>query len=564
MTDQRQEQQEKITKKSEDASSSSSRSSSSDLPKSIWKHSRSHRVLIGSVKEPGTARNLMIAQTVFSGVTIIVLVIVAMRSIGQHREETEKDAIIAKLKEELQLQASGSSSVDRRNIPLNCNLYMAPSTLPTTNTGISLFATRDFSTGQIILDNSDFPTTTLITSEDTSSSSQLQRMFCQYSGIACVAPSKFEGEMSDVSDHTITILQHLAALIKPHPYLKNVQLTPKTMQLIAIRSISPGEELFSGENEMIEAQLQYPSHVAPTLYHYQLANKIYHGLHATLSTIGRNIVRNINQASTQATRNAYIPNPKFVMKKAQQEYKDAQITLQTIVHEAVSNIDNVTASLLPTTEAFHLPSAYASEYHAMKNHSIQWLDKNSFCYDETIVPKLKKDNGEVVAVARRFIAKSEVFTIAPVLMIYLPRTLTDLNNELIQKHCLTHHHSNVILCLSSYATYMIRHPSFCTVEHTETSDRNIEQPIPSSCSDVISNAEVTWSTGNQVNDKYLTWNPKSIIDPMVIFPIVICYVSLLLFFMNRRHSLDTQKPFFFFFNNKNRPSQLFLLECHLT
>lgn len=563
MSNQAEGQQQGNSKKSKDTSSSPPSSSSADLPTSTWKHSRSHRVLVGSVKEPGTARNLMIAQTVFSGVTILLLVIVAMRSIGQHREETEKDAIIAKLKEELQLQASGGSSLDRRNIPLNCNLYMAPSTLPTANSGMSLFATRDFLMGQSILDNSYFPTTTLTTFDDTSSSSQLPQTFCQYSGIACVVTTKLEGgEISDISGQTITILQHLVAFIKPHPFLKNVKLTPETLQLIAIRPISPGEELFSGEID-IPALQQYPPHVAPTLYHYQLANKIYHGLQTSLSTIGRNIVRNINQASTQVTRSAYIPNPKAVMKKAQQEYEQAQITLQTIVHEAVANIDDVTASLLPTTEPFHLSSAYASEYHAMKNHSIQWLDKNSFCYDEAIAPKLKKDNSEVVAVARRFIAKSEVFTIAPVRMIYLPRTLTQRNHEFIQNHCLTHHHSDVILCLSSYATYMVRnHPSFCTVDNTESSDNTIEQPTPSSCSDVKSNAKITWSSENRVNEKYLQWDPKSIIDTMVIVPILMYRALLLSFTFKCRHSPHAlkKKNFFTSSNNNYRRLQQYLPE----
>jgi hypothetical protein len=474
-------------------------SSKAELPKSIWKHSRSYRVLVGDAKQPGAARNMMIAQIVFSGVTIAMLLVTSIRSISLHKAESEKDFIIAKLKEELLLQASSTS--EQRKVPLNCNLYMAPSTLPTDGAGISLFATHAFPNGQVIIDNSHL-SAAFTTTADTSNV-EFQRIYCQHSGLACVT-TRSEGGATDALEgrETSILLPHLATLIKPHPYLKNVQLLPGTQQLIAVRPISPGEELFSEDTE-VYSQQQYPPHIAPTLHHYRLANKIYHDLRDTLSSLGRNIARNINQPPSP--RSAYVPNPKTLIKKSQQEFEHAQIALQKLVHQTVSNLDNVTASLLPTTSAFTLPSAYASEYHAMKNHSIQWLDQHSRCYDDTIYPKLKKENGEVVAVAKRFIAKSEVFTVAPVLVIYLPNKLP-LPNEFIDKYCLTHHHSDVIICFSSYASYMIRHPSSCTAEGT--SDSNTE-PLPSYCSNTASNAKYSWSPRNLVNDKYLKMKTKN-------------------------------------------------------
>lgn len=443
-----------------------------NLPASVFKHSRSHRVLIGNVNEPGSARRLMLAQVVISCVIFISLLLAGIKSTS--KSENEKDSIIAKLKEELLLKQNAARPYERK-AQLDCNLYMAPSTLPTEYAGTSLFAVNDFQKGQLIMDN--FISEIALLSDNP----EVQQLYCQHSGIACTTPDDGNADRS-----SSIIMPHLTTLIKPHPYLYNVQFIPGTQQLMAVKSIRPGEELFSSP-DMVQ---DYPSEVAPTLLHYQLANNIRRDVLNTFISI-----TNIAKPKKQSTSNmqAYIFNPNYVSVETEEKHKLTKIALQQLTLKTVSHFDATTASLIPSS---FLDSTYTSEYHAMKNHSIDWLDQHSHCYDNALLPKVKKDNKEVFVVAKRFIAKNEVITQAPVLVINLARKQEQL---LDKKFCLTHDQSSAAVCISSYATYMIRRPS-CADENKEQREKSSNDP---SCIRSTSNAKCSWSTENKVNEKYL-------------------------------------------------------------
>jgi len=379
-------------------------------PSRIFRHPRSHRVVISRARTKKEYQRQMLMHAGIAGFVLMILIIVSLHEFSGPRNEKGIFSSL-NLPDSQKFEMKMRSIEDEKRqewsrqweATKHCGLHLAPSSLSPVSerAGYSLFAGKTFQVGEILWKTNpiDVP--------------NLQTSLCEWAGELACQRDKY--------------IPDLAGLIKPSEALANVQLDLSTGHLVATRAITVGSELFYLPTDASKSHL-----VAPSTKQYKIVDEIMSEIHAAQRKRDK---RDIGKDSF-SKRAVWAP---------------AEIIIASVASKFDPTVGKLLSIALSSTDQAR---QHGSAFSTLHNQTIASLHH---CADSL--------TGQSTIVSKRNFAKGDIVFSAPVVI--LPRGSNKMDN--LVPFCFRK--SSTLVCPSTIASLLVfqaNSGSSCTQEESQT------------------------------------------------------------------------------------------------